>query len=64
VTPQRITLSRAVAKIWRGRPPSGKFIMHGVPRDHWCEHHGAVTKWHQCKMHLPIEKWPKIVRVW
>lgn len=54
----------ALARRCEGKPPSGKFILHVIPTDHWCQYHGAVTKWHQCKLHLPIERWPKTVRVW
>ncbi len=54
----------ALAKVWRDRPPSGKFVLHQLPRNWWCPKCGAVTKWHQCGWHLPQERMPKIVRVW
>jgi hypothetical protein len=53
----------ALARIWRDRSPSGKYVMHRIPRDHWCQKHGLVTKWHECDWHLPEAKRPVVVRV-
>ena len=48
------------ALLWKDRPPSGLYIMHRVPRDHWCRRHGRVTKWHECCWHLEKILRPKI----
>jgi hypothetical protein len=39
---------RALAKVWCARSPSGRYIMHGVPRNRWCDRCGSMaTKWHE-----------------
>lgn len=38
----------AKARIWRDRPPSGKFILHRLPHVAWCNRHGPVTRYHTC----------------
>jgi hypothetical protein len=38
----------AKARIWRDRPASGRYILHRLRRDHWCNRHGPVTKYHTC----------------
>jgi hypothetical protein len=38
-----------MAPIWRARPASGRYIMHRLPRGHWCRTHGPVTRYHACK---------------
>ena len=44
---------RAKALIWRDLPPSGKCIMHTIPRKHWCPRHGRVTSIHICPVTHP-----------
>jgi hypothetical protein len=37
----------AIALRCKGRPPSGKYIMHGAPRTKWCPRCGGyVSAWH------------------
>jgi hypothetical protein len=51
------------ARMWRDRPPSGNFILHRIPRDHWCPKHGLVPKWHECDWHKPKSERPVVVKV-
>lgn len=37
-----------LARLWRDRPPSGKYILHRLPQTAWCNRHGPVTKYHTC----------------
>lgn len=53
----------ALARVWRDSPPSGLYIMHSIPRDHWCPKHGLVTKWHECDWHLPKAQRPVVVKI-
>lgn len=39
----------AKARIWRDRPPSGRFILHRMPKDGWCNRCGPVTRYHTCR---------------
>lgn len=54
---------RTLAKVWRGRSPSGRYILHRIPRDWWCPKHGPVTKWHECDWHLDKKDRSKIERL-
>ncbi len=38
----------AKARIWRARPPSGRFILHWLPKAGWCNRCGPVTRYHTC----------------
>jgi hypothetical protein len=42
------------AKLWRSRKPSGKFILHWLPRRGWCPVHWRVTKYHHCSVTCSI----------
>lgn len=52
---------RAMAKVWKARAPSGKFILHTIPHDRNCPRHGAVTKWHSCPVTHPKFWGPPLV---
>ena len=53
----------ALAKAWRDRPPSGRYILHGIPRNWWCPTHGPVTKWHECCWEKPAGERPRILKM-
>lgn len=37
-----------LAKKWKSRQPSGKFLLHRMKRNQWCKTCGCyVTKWHR-----------------
>ena len=38
----------AKARILRDRPPSGRFILHRLPKTAWCSRCGPVTRYHTC----------------
>lgn len=43
-----MTTLTAKALLWRNRRPSGRFILHRIRCDHWCQRHGPVTRFHTC----------------
>jgi hypothetical protein len=45
------------ALVWRSRPPSGKFILHRLPKAVWCNRCGPVTKFHHCRETCKASGW-------
>ena len=43
-----------MAPIWRARPPSGRYVLHRLPRDRACPLHGWVTKHHFCRVDCAV----------
>lgn len=43
-----------MAPIWRARKPSGRYVLHRLPRDRACPMHGWVTKFHFCQVDCAV----------
>ncbi len=43
-----------MAPIWRERRPSGRYVLHWLPRVSWCPMHGRVTKYHFCRVNCAV----------
>lgn len=39
---------RAMAKMWKSRAPSGRFVLHRLSKTGWCNRCGPVTRYHTC----------------
>lgn len=48
--PEALAYIARMAPIWRDRKPSGRYILHRLPRDLWCPMHGQVTRFHFCNV--------------